>query len=665
MDIPFAKIESLGLVTPPPPFPVNALPTSLAEFVGDVSNSIQIPVDAPAMMALAAIGLLSSSRFNVNVGGYYEPLNIYVACILPPGSRKSATFNCVMKPLAEENDRRRSARVDAPAEGEGDLDDGLGQLYCSGDTTPEKLAEILCKNHGIAGVMDPDAGGIFDMMAGRYGGKPNLQVYLKGHAGDELIVERRRNDRLYTRSALLTILLAVQPTVIRQLFTQRREIFQGTGLMGRFLYSQPPSLVGWREVAPRTLDANLQAQYTGTMHQLINMPALFSPDGEKKLLRELVMNSDALATHRENAQRIEEAQREGGILSGDLTEWASKMAGAVARIAGILHVYANMPEAEPHRIPIAQSTIVNAWRIGDYLKDHMLAIAGAFDNDPNVGIAEDLLGYLKMHGLTRFTVRALHQNLRRLEPEEIQAGLALLERRGYVGRVPAEKKTGAGRTPSPTFEINPALSQGGTVGTSAEETLISRVSEGLQKTGKGNLTGYPDHAPLPGVAAAARHLLSAADEGTAFWVAPDPSLSPVRPILKAMDSADRGHRLANLFEYDLNYGGDVVVISCLAFDSKSKRVYALDGGRTERWLRDLRRSCAWSMNPYICVLAEAVQEVSDWPTWAELRIDVDAVVLPDRVVLMHGLYPDHQSRVLTELGLAEAVAEKIHQRGGT
>ena len=88
---------------------------------------------------------------------------------------------------------------------------------------------------------------MFDQMAGRYNqaAGPNLGVYLKGHAGDLLKVDRRGRPPEYVERPCLTIGLAVQPEVLRGLAS--RPGFGGRGLLARFLYSLPESLVGRRQ----------------------------------------------------------------------------------------------------------------------------------------------------------------------------------------------------------------------------------------------------------------------------------------------------------------------------------------------------------------------------------------------------------------------------------
>ena len=85
------------------------------------------------------------------------------------------------------------------------------------DATPEALAGLLA-TYGRIALLSPE-GDVFDQMAGRYNqaAGPNLGVYLKGHAGDLLKVDRRGRPPEYVERPCLTIGLTVQPEVLQGL----------------------------------------------------------------------------------------------------------------------------------------------------------------------------------------------------------------------------------------------------------------------------------------------------------------------------------------------------------------------------------------------------------------------------------------------------------------
>jgi replicative DNA helicase len=142
------------------------------------------------------------------------------------------------------------------------------------DATPEALAGLLA-TYGRIALLSPE-GDVFDQMAGRYNqtAGPNLGVYLKGHAGDLLKVDRRGRLPECVERPCLTIGLAVQPAVLRGLAS--RPGFGGRGLLARFLYSLPASLVGRRQPGAPPVPSAVADRYTLELHALaasLNAPA--------------------------------------------------------------------------------------------------------------------------------------------------------------------------------------------------------------------------------------------------------------------------------------------------------------------------------------------------------------------------------------------------------
>ena len=118
------------------------------------------------------------------------------------------------------------------------------------DATAEVLARLLASHDGRMGVLSAE-GGSFDLMAGRYRSNKqsgNLDVYLKAHAGDTIRIDRVSRASDFIERPAVTFGLLVQPEVVAGLASHSG--FRGLGLLARFLYSLPPSLIGKRKVRP-------------------------------------------------------------------------------------------------------------------------------------------------------------------------------------------------------------------------------------------------------------------------------------------------------------------------------------------------------------------------------------------------------------------------------
>jgi replicative DNA helicase len=247
----------LGASRALPVFPADALPAWLADQVTGVAEATQTPADLPGCIALAVLSAAAGGRAIVEArSGWTEPVNIFVVVAMPPASRKSAVFRAMTTPLLaaerllieqatpqviEAEMARRIARTAADkaahaaastATPGGDADQLASAIdaalaaeavtippkprLVADDITPEKTASVLAEQGGRLAVLSAE-GGIFATLAGRYSATPNLEVFLKGHAGDMLRVDRQGRPAEHVDNPALTLGLAVQPEVIHDI----------------------------------------------------------------------------------------------------------------------------------------------------------------------------------------------------------------------------------------------------------------------------------------------------------------------------------------------------------------------------------------------------------------------------------------------------------------
>src|SRR6266571_5924315 len=214
-----------------PPFPIDALPGWVADMVAAVAEATQTPPDLAGCLALACLATAAGGRVVVEVRpGWREPTNLFTLVALPPGARKSTVFTTMTAALlaaqralqenvvplrvrAEIEAKAAHARAQTTAHaaeaayGSDHADKALAEAegaamtaneitvppiprLVADDVTPEAAASLLAEQDGRLAVLSPE-GGIFTTLAGRYTGAPNLEVFLKGHAGDLLIVDRK------------------------------------------------------------------------------------------------------------------------------------------------------------------------------------------------------------------------------------------------------------------------------------------------------------------------------------------------------------------------------------------------------------------------------------------------------------------------------------------
>jgi hypothetical protein len=482
-----------------PPFPLEAFPgelSGLCEFCAAAAESYQVPVDLVAMLVMATGGATLAKTIEVHVrGDHIEPVNLFTATAMPPGSRKSAIFRIVTQPLADferqeierlkpaiersRNERaileeslmhaqKQAARTrDAQerADYERQARQYVEQLsqhedlkapqYIGDDATPESVAKLLYDNGGRFALMSPE-GDVFDLMAGRYSstGTPNLGVYLKGHAGDDIRVNRVNRDRQvqYVRKPALTIGLAVQPDVIRGLAGQKG--FRGRGLLGRFLYSLPESCLGHRKTITRPVEKTILAAYSQLILNAVQLKSVLDSAGWPTPLS-VTIDDAGLAALNDFAVDVEKNLRAGGEFES-MGDWAGKLVGAVCRIAGIMHGLTHVGPQGLQNLQIDLETILGAIAIGEYLVPHAKAAFFEMGADPSIDIARKVLRWVEDEKLSAFSRRDAFNQCRGTvhKVTEIDEPLRLLSGHGYI-REQERQRDGPGRKPSQNYDVNP------------------------------------------------------------------------------------------------------------------------------------------------------------------------------------------------------------------
>lgn len=144
---------------------------------------------------------------------------------------------------------------------------------------------------------------------------------------------------------------------------------------------------------------------------------------------------------------------------GHPADWAGKLTGATARIAGLLRLAAAPPPAWVE--PVPAGVVEAAARLGHYFLTHALAVFDAMGADPHVEDARVILDWIARTHRTAFSRRDAFTALSRArfrKIAELDPGLAVLEDHGYIRRRPAPDPA-RGRPPSPVWEVHPRAAE--------------------------------------------------------------------------------------------------------------------------------------------------------------------------------------------------------------
>ncbi|WP_433008376.1 YfjI family protein [Kribbella sp. CA-294648] len=476
------------------PFPVDTFPGWLADHVHAVAEATQTPADLAGSVALACLSTAAGGKVLVQVDrSWVEPVNLYTVTALPPGSRKSPVFRAMTGPLndAEQALRETTAEqrveaelasrialaraedlakkaeratanpqealadaTEAAKEAAGIVVPALPQLMTD-DVTPEACVSLMANHDGRIAVLSAE-GDVFATLTGtRYSAAPNLGVFLKGHAGDPIQVDRKGRESESIERPALTLGVTTQPGTLQGLAAQPG--FRDRGVIARILYSLPVNTVGTRNNQAEPVPEPIEQTYRDTLRTLV----LLLADHDTPHL--LTLTPDARQILLDFQDWIEPRLHPRTGQLATVTDWASKLAGAVVRLAALLHLAHTFTTG--YATPITADTMHAAERIGRYYLDHALAVYDLMGrSDPDLDDAREVLDWITKHchktGRDTFTqrdlLRAKNGRTGLNTAAALETPLRVLTDHGYIRL--RENKPGRGR-PSIAFDVHPATLQ--------------------------------------------------------------------------------------------------------------------------------------------------------------------------------------------------------------
>jgi hypothetical protein len=435
---------------------VDSFPETVSNYVKALAENTQTSIDMASVIALGILAVCAGRHYRIEGNSnYYEPLNLYVLLVAEPGERKSSIMQNMTRFLFEyeqsENERlkpqitvykQKKSNLESTIK---NLQERLGKsqndkqllfelkskqselnelqevkplrLYAD-DCSSEALTTLLSENDGMMAVISAE-GSIFDIIAGRYNTKINMDVWLKGHSGDEIRVDRKNRMTEYISNPRLTTVLAIQPSVLDEIMNNKT--MAGRGLIARFLIAIPLSRIGQRifvsdAIAPEAVES----------FRLVLMKILTS------------IHSDDIQTLRltKEAQGVIESYfNENEVLLSDrecpMREWLAKNVGAVLRIAGILH----LASGYDHNTLVSSDTMSKAASIGRYFCEHARHAYSIMDADDTLKKLEYVLQKLRCYQNTVVKRREVFRDCRGTyfkSVADLKPILDILEEYGYI-----------------------------------------------------------------------------------------------------------------------------------------------------------------------------------------------------------------------------------------
>lgn len=465
-----------------PEIAADILPGWLGDMAGAVSVSTQTPPALAVMSTLAVLATVLQRRYEVAPFGdsYTEPLALWTLSASPSGTRKTSVINALVAPLVawekllrdrmrRDIARTNAARAVAKKRIERLLQDSAKATQASerdsirkqiedeelnmpeearpprlftGDTTAERLQAMLVE-HGERMSVHSDEPGLFLIMSGLYsGGQANLDVFLQGHAGSPMRVDRAGRNAHVDKPAL-SIGLMVQPGVMSEVASSRR--FRDSGLLARFLFAMPASNVGRRDVRQHSsIPAAVREEYEHRLFKLL--------EGEPAPVqapRVLPLSDAARDVWLDLAEDIEREQGEGGRYES-ISDWTSKLPGAAARIAALFE----LAEEGLHVDTVSQMAMERAVMLVRLLIPHAQAAFALLGTDGADVDAAQVLKWVQANG---------HDTFARREAQKAMEGrfrnvdrlIKALQRLEAMDVVREFKRHNKGAPPTTAYRVNP------------------------------------------------------------------------------------------------------------------------------------------------------------------------------------------------------------------
>lgn len=485
------ELAPLGDEVEVTPFPTESLPLWLSTFIRAQATASQVPEDLPGMIGLAALSAAVQGKINVlaNHATWTEPVCLYTAVAMPPGERKSSVFSHMTRPLTEwEMDVQELERplVAASMQEHGELEqlvqstqqqvskantellklrrqDALAPdtiraaeadlmalrdqaieaqlrldmhvarrpmriLY--DDVTPEAAVTQLVEQRERIALMSPE-GGIFDILGGRYSEKPALDIFLKGHSGDFVRVDRKSSASATLHRPIVTLGLAIQPAVLASIGKSRD--MHGRGLLARFCYSLPNTLFGQRIIDPDPVPEPVREAYTTNLRAIAQ--AAYAHEGVVTVC--LDEEADGIFMGFQQALEPRLTPEVGDL--DPVAEWASKLSGTVVRIAALLAAARcnGLPEE------IVYEDMIAAIEFSDYLIGHAWRAYQAMGVIANVSVENKIIRRIQREGWVDFKTRDLQRAMgaaRAFSADDLDELLEGLVKTGRLRRITTSLK---------------------------------------------------------------------------------------------------------------------------------------------------------------------------------------------------------------------------------
>jgi uncharacterized protein DUF3987 len=326
------EVSQLSL-SQPEAFPWEDLPERVTLLVAEAAEALGVDLALIAGACLAVLaGCIGNRRRIVLKPGWSEPCVLWIAIVMPSGSKKTPAINSVLDhlhrleaaALAEYREMIEAWKALSKDNREEKPEPPIRLLVS--DITTEGLVSIHASAPLGLLVHRDELGGWFRGFDQYKGGKgADAQTWTEMYQGNPCIIDRKTSETLSVPRAAASIVGGVQPELLRSALSGEHLY---DGVASRFLFIAVPERPNrWNE---ETISAEALEGWAGLVNELLALQP--NKDGTPK---DLPLTAGAKAVwvryHDEHAAR--ESQEEGPMRAA-----MSKLKGVTARLALVIQL---------------------------------------------------------------------------------------------------------------------------------------------------------------------------------------------------------------------------------------------------------------------------------------------------------------------------------------
>lgn len=333
------------------PFPIDAFPPIVADYVRQIAEARTAPVELPAMTAVSAFGAAAGKKFEATGASPHGPCraNLYVLAVCGTSHGKTSTRG-PMDPL-EAYDAKlvddyvrnvlpyakaRKDELEKAIGAKGSTTEQRAEAYAEldalpmtppqiviGDPTGEALGVRLGENCETLLSYSTEAGNAVQTIVGQYkkaGG--DFSIFNAGWSGDSCRVDRITRQAVRLQSPCLSLCWSLQPPYFQLLLGDSESTL--SGFVPRCLCFDVPPAYPHDDGVHRSVDPELKRRYDDRLEQILAIRFDKNIDAV-----EIPCRTDAREVFRgfhNNAQNYREAHPETAALMGKARENAIRVA---------------------------------------------------------------------------------------------------------------------------------------------------------------------------------------------------------------------------------------------------------------------------------------------------------------------------------------------------